>query len=110
MAAFIGIWIKIFFRKAGYNYFEILILLCFIMGMGMLLFALFGLIDSLININLLDKGFLLGILYISWGIGQFFQKGKIVNYVKAFFSYMLGMISFTIIVMLIGVLIDLVVK
>lgn len=106
MALFIALWIKIFFKKYGYNYFEILILLCFTMGMGMLFFAFFGIIDSMVNVKIIDKGMLLGILYIAWAIGQFFDKKKIFNYVKAFIAYLLGFFTFAITVLLIGFMID----
>lgn len=45
MAVFIAFWIKVFFRKYQHNFFEILILLSFLMGVGMLLFSLFGLFE-----------------------------------------------------------------
>ncbi|SFT95185.1 Protein of unknown function [Algoriphagus locisalis] len=106
MALFIALWIKIFFKKYGYNYFEILILLCFTMGMGMLFFAFFGIIDSLVSVKIIDKGMLLGIIYIAWAIGQFFDKKKIFNYIKAFIAYLLGFLTFAITVLLIGFLID----
>lgn len=106
MAVFIGFWIKIFFRKYNYNFFEILILLCFVMGMGMLLFAIFGVVDSLVSFKLIDKGFLIGILYIIWAIGQFFDKKKYLNYLKAFFSYFLGLLTFTFVVLFLGLAID----
>lgn len=106
MAVFIALWIKVFFRKYDYNFFEVLILLCFVMGMGMLLFATAGIVDSMVDIKIIDKGFFIGILYMAWAIGQFFGK-KIWNYIKAFFAYMLGLITFSIVVMLIGSLIDL---
>lgn len=106
IAIFIAFWIKIFFRKYGYNFFEILILLCFVMGMGMLLFSFFGIIDGLTGIKIVDKSFLIGILYISWAIGQFFDKKKFLNYLKAIISYFLGLITFSICVMLMGFLID----
>jgi hypothetical protein len=108
MAVFIALWIKIFFRKYQYNFFEILILLCFVMGMGMLLFAFFGIFDSLIDLKIIDKGFLVGILYMSWAIGQFFDKQKYFNYIKAFLSYIFGLTTFTIGVLIIGYLTDLV--
>ncbi len=107
MAVFIAFWIKVFFRKYGYNFFEILTLLCFVMGIGMLIFSFFGIIDSIINFKIIDKGFLIGIVYISWAIGQFFDKKKYINYLKAIFSYFLGLITFTIGVFLTGYLIDL---
>ncbi|RAI92188.1 DUF3667 domain-containing protein [Algoriphagus yeomjeoni] len=106
MALFIGFWIKVFFRKYGYNFFEILILLCFTMGMGMLFFAVFGAIESQINVKILDKGALLSFFYISWAIGQFFDKKKLFNYVKAFIAYLLGFLTFSLSVLLIGFMID----
>ncbi|MCF6297329.1 MAG: DUF3667 domain-containing protein [Flavobacteriaceae bacterium] len=111
MAIFTVLWIKIFFRNYNYNFFEILILLFFLMGIGMLMFSIFGVISSLIEINILDKGgAIITILYISWGIGQFFDKGKIVNYFKGFLSYMLGMISFAFMAQALGILIDMINK
>jgi len=34
MGIVIAMWSGLFFRKYGYNFYEILILLCFVMGMG----------------------------------------------------------------------------
>ncbi len=106
MAFFIAFWLKVFFRKYRYNFFEILILLCFLMGVGMLIFAFYGVLDYLTNFKIIDKGFLIGVLYITWGIGQFFDKKKVINYFKAFLSYMLGMIFFTITAMILGAIIS----
>lgn len=47
MAVFIALWLKLFFRKSPYNFFEVLILLCFLIGMGMLIFSIFGVFESL---------------------------------------------------------------
>ncbi|MFB6319434.1 DUF3667 domain-containing protein [Saccharicrinis sp. FJH54] len=106
MALFIALWIRLFFRKYKYNFFEILILLCFIMGIGMLIFTLSGIMDTLIPFKIRDKGYFIGFLYITWGIGQFFDKKKIMNYVKGLFSYLLGMITFSIVAIALGFLID----
>jgi predicted tellurium resistance membrane protein TerC len=51
-----------------------------------------------------------GIAYLTWAIGQFFDKKKATSYVKAFASYILGMISFMVIAMLLGTSIDLIIK
>lgn len=106
MALFIGLWIKLFFRKYDYNFFEILILLCYTMGMGMLIFTLFGAIQSAVDINIFDKASILGILYISWAIGQFFDKKIKMSYLKSFISYILGMFTFSIFAFALGSLID----
>ena len=106
MGIFIAFWLKIFFRKYGYNFYEILILLCFVMGIGMLLFSFFGIADSLIDLKIIDKGYLIGIIYILWAIVEFFDKKKFMNYPKAIFSYFLGMLTFMIGIYLLGGIID----
>jgi len=73
----------------------------------MLIFSFFGRIDRLLNIKSIDKTFLVGVLYISWAIGQFFDKKKWFNYLKAFLAYILGMITFTLLAILVGYIIDL---
>ncbi len=105
MAIFIAAWIKIFFRKYDYNFFEILILLCFIMGIGMLIYTVFGIIESTSQIKVLHIAGIIGVLYASWAIGQFFDKNKKANYLKGFLSYMLGMITFLLgaIILVIGI-------
>lgn len=110
MGLFITMWLKIFFRKYNYNIFEILILLCFIMGVSMLIFSLFALFQGLIKINLMTIGGIIGIGYCSWAIGHFFGKSRVFNYVKALFAYILGMITFTISTILVGIIIDLITK
>lgn len=106
IAVFIVGWIKVFFRKDDYNFFEILILLCFIIGMGMLIFSFFGMIDSLTGLPIIDKGFFIGVLYISWSIGQFFTGNKFLNSFKGLMSYMLGLFTFAIVLLIFGGLID----
>lgn len=110
MGVFIAFWAKIFFKKYDYNFYEILILLCFVMGMGMLFFAIFSLIQGLTHADLLQPAGIVGVAYCSWAIGQFFDKKKLASYFKAFAAYMLGIISFTVAVILLGSLIDLVIK
>lgn len=110
MGIFIAIWAKIFFRKYGYNFFEILILLCFVMGMGMLIFAFFALVQGLTKMDLMQIAGIVGIVYCSWAIGQFFDKKKPMNYLKAFASYMLGMITSVFFAIAIGTLIDALIK
>jgi hypothetical protein len=108
MAVFIAIWIKVLFRKYNYNFYEILILLCFVMGIGMLMLALFGAIESVTKFHFLEYGVYVFFIYVLWSIGQFFDKRKIANYVKALISYLLGMITFTFVLLGIGILIDLI--
>jgi hypothetical protein len=106
MGVFIAAWLKLFFRKYDYNFFEILILLCFIMGVGMLIFSVFALFEGLTKLNVMKISGAISILYSTWAIGQFFDKKKATNYLKALVSYVLGMITFSISALLLGGAID----
>ncbi|MBK7244227.1 MAG: DUF3667 domain-containing protein [Saprospiraceae bacterium] len=107
MGIFIALWLKLFFRKYNYNFYEILSMLCFVMGMGMLIFSVFVIIQGLTHFNLMTIAGVLGIAYCLWAIGQFYDKKKKINYLKALFAYILGMITFWIFPVLIGTIIDL---
>ena len=110
MGIFIAVWTKLLFRKYGYNFFEILILLCFVMGIGMLIFALFAFLQGIIKIDLMQIAGFVGIAYCAWAMGQFFDKKEPMSYLKAFASYMLGMISSGLFAIGLGTLIDLFLK
>lgn len=106
MSIFIGLWLKILFRKYPFNFFEIIILLCFVMGIGMLIYSAFGIVQGLTHINLMQFAAIIGIVYTTYAIGQFFEKRKLLSYVKAFFAYLLGMLTFTFIAIGTGIFID----
>ncbi len=108
MSIFIGLWLKILFRKYPFNFFEIIILLCFVMGVGMLIYSAFGIVQGLTHINLMQFGAFVGFVYTTYAVGQFFEKRKLLSYVKAFFAYILGMLTFTFIAVGAGILIDLI--
>jgi hypothetical protein len=110
MGVFIALWIKLFFRKYSFNIFEILILLCFVMGMGMIVLSIFGIFEGVTHLKTTQFGAMFLIFYITWAIGQFYERGKIISYVKAFFAYILGMITFVFTTILIGTLIDFIIK
>ncbi|WP_343632807.1 DUF3667 domain-containing protein [Fluviicola sp.] len=104
MGVFIALWLKVFFRKQPFNFFEVLILLCFVMGMGMLLLALLSLIGNLSGYHLSPVADTISIIYCSWAIGQFFNPSKVGSYLKAFCAYSLGMLTFYTLVTLIAIL------
>jgi len=110
MGVFIAFWLKLFFRKYDYNFFEILILLCFVIGMEMLTFSVFALFEGITKLNVMGISGVLGVVYFTWAIGQFFDKKKGRSYLKAFVSYALGMFAFCASAILLGSLIDLFVK
>ncbi|WP_291285721.1 DUF3667 domain-containing protein [Flavobacterium sp.] len=110
MGIFIALWTKLFFKKRDYNIFEILILLCFVMGIGMLIYAIFGLVYGLTHLNIMQFAGIAAFIYSTWAIGNFYDRGKASSYIKAFFAYILGMITFSLAIMIVGTLIDLVIK
>lgn len=109
MSLFIAVCIKLFFRTFKYTYVEILVLLCYIMGVGMLLFSLFGIVQGLSQIRLMQVAGIAGFIYTTWGIGQFFG-GKVMHYIIAFLAYISGMITFALTVIAIGTLVDMMIK
>lgn len=107
---FIAFFIKLFFRKFDYNFYEILILLCFTQGIEMLIFSIFSLIQGVFSVELFQIGGLLAFVYVTFAIADFYGKTKVKNYFKSFVAYMLGMIFFFVTVILIGLIIDMIIK
>jgi hypothetical protein len=110
MAFFIGLWLNIFFKKYQFNYFEILIVLCFIMGMGMIIYSAFGMVQGLTHIKSMQVAVIVGFFYTTYAVGQFFDKRKLISYFKAFIAYILGMITFLFAALAIGTIIDLIIQ
>lgn len=94
LTLFIGAYLKLLFFKQRYSYFENLILLCYVVGTGMLWFTTFGVIDALIYKGIHDKGYFLGVIYMAWAIGSFYKGNKILNVFKGFLGYVFGLMSF----------------
>ena len=88
-------WVWIFFNKYGYNLFELFVLVCYVLGMGMLIMGIFGMLENLLQLPFFLIGSLLATVYSCWSIGQFFEA-KPSSYIKAFLAYFLGFISFII--------------
>jgi hypothetical protein len=110
MGVFIAFTLKLFFRKYDYNFFEILILLCFVIGTGMLIYAVFAFAYGAFKINLIATGGIIGLCYCVWAIAQFFDGRKLVNYFKALAAYLLGTIISLIMALLLGILADILLK
>lgn len=110
MGGFIAFWLKIFFKKYDYNFFEILILLCFILGMEMLMFSVFAIFEGVTKYPLMQIAAVIVFVYFSWAVGQFFDKSRIASYFKALVSYILGMITFGISIAILGALMDLIIQ
>lgn len=107
---FIAIWLKIFFKKYEYNFYELLIMLCFVQGISMLIFAIFAFLQGISHFNLLSFAGILGVIYMTWAIGNFFEERKLGNYAKALLAFFLGTMTFYIIVFVIGISFDMLTK
>ena len=107
---FMAFWIKIFFRKSGYNLFEIFILLCFVTGITTLFISVVTIIQGITYLKLIEISSYVGMIYLFWAIGQFFDKKKAGSYIKAFLSFMLGSSIMGILIVIVGVLIDIIIK
>ncbi len=103
---FIAYWLKLFFKKNGFNLFEIIIMLCFTLGMTMLIYSLFALIEGITHTSIMIYASMVAYAYAIWSIGQFFDPTKIANYLKALAAYFLGYLTLTIIIFIIGTTID----
>jgi hypothetical protein len=106
MGAFIAFWLKLIFRRHEYNFFEILILLCFVMGIGMLMFAVFAAFEGLTGRHVMQLSGMVSVSYSSWAIGQFFEKKGVFRYFKALAAYMLGMATFAAFLIISGLFVD----
>ena len=110
MGVFIGVWMKIFFRKSGYNLYEMLVLIFYLMGMGMLMYMVFGLFQYFTGIQAFLYGAIIALVYTIWGIASFIDGKKRGNYSKAIFAYFIGWITSIIILTVTGLLIDYLLK
>lgn len=90
--------------------FEILVVLCFVMGIGMLIGSVFGILQGLTHLHLMPPGAIVAFIYTTWAIGQFYGKERRRNYVKAFLAYFFGMISFMLSAIPLGILIEAITK
>ena len=106
MGVFIAFWIKIFFKKYGFNFFEIIVQWCFIMGIGMLIGTLYVLLQTTTKTDFGQVAGMVLLVYIIWAIGQTFDKNKKINYVKALLAYLLGGLTFFLSVMILGFFLD----
>lgn len=110
VCVFIAMWLKLFFRKHRYNYFEILILLCFVMGVGMLQFSVFAIFEGLTKISSMKFSALVFLPYLAWATGQFFDAKRPSSYFKGLAAYVIGMLSFSMVAVSLGFIVDFVLK
>jgi Protein of unknown function (DUF3667) len=108
---FIAFFIKVFFKKYNYNYFEIITMLCYVLGLNMVAMAILVVFYGTLNIivyRILFSLFVYG--YSLWAIAHFFDKTKILSYIKAFIAFFLGYFLYFTVVTIIGIGIDVILE
>lgn len=103
---FISFFTTVFFRKFRYNLFEILVLVSFVLGIGMLIYSFFGVLAAWLGDQLMSFASVVVFIYATWAIGSFFPGNNFVNYLLAFASFVLGFLTFAFSILGIGSLID----
>ena len=107
---FIAFFVKLFFRKSEYNFFEIFVLLCYVSGISMLFLAVNAIISNFIPVIGAGNSQIISYIYLVWAVGQFFNDKqysvvkKTMLYIKASLSLLLGGILFTILIMVVTIL------
>jgi len=104
IAMFVAFWLKIIFKKAGYNFFEIFILMCFVTGTVTLIDTLGAIFQGITNISPTQILLYVGMIYNTWAIGQFFDRKKVSSYAKAFLSYTIGALSLGILIAIVVII------
>jgi len=103
---FVAFWIKLFFKKYGYNIFEIFILICFVSGVTTIITTIVAIIQGITHLKLIETTSYLLMGYFIWAIGQFFDRKKISSYIKVFISFILGSFVLGFIMVVVGTIID----
>lgn len=107
---FIGFWIKLFFKKAKFNIYEIFILVFFTIGVGNFIFTIFGIIESITGFEVNNLAYITAIVYSAWAIGNFFNKKSFWSYFKGLLAYIFGTTIGSFLIILTVVLMDLINK
>ena len=103
-------WVKLFFRKSGYNLFEIFVLYCYLIGISSIFTSVIFTIQGLTHLNLIIVSNIITVIYLTWATGQFFNRRKASSYLKAFISYILGFYMVGFLVVLIAIFVDIILK
>jgi len=107
---FVAFFIKWFFRKSGYNIFEIFILLCFVSGISALFSCVVVVIHSITHFSLIHISAIIYMIYYAWAIGQFFNRKRAADYIKAFLACFLGYVFFGFLVAFVAFFIDMIIR
>ncbi len=99
---FVAVWIKLFTRKKSYHYFELVVLCFYLIGTMMLIAGSLSAISTITSDTVKDIGIFGGMLFVSWGVACFIERKTLRGVIIGFFSFILGFISFTLLITGIG--------
>lgn len=106
---FTSLWLKLLFWKSKFNLYEIIILMCYLLGEMMLFSTLIIFLVKFLKENSLILNPILGsilnngiLVYVIWGAGQFFGEKKVLNYLKSIIAIALGFFTYRLFLLLIG--------
>lgn len=76
----------------------------------MLIYSAFAIVEGLTKFPLMQTAAVLAFIYCTWSIGQFFDVKKIGSYFKGLAAYILGMLTFSLGIGVIGIVFDVILK
>ncbi|WP_336513845.1 DUF3667 domain-containing protein [Pollutibacter soli] len=104
---FIGLFVCLFFRRKGFNYFENIVLLCYVTGFAMLIGVLFMIAGYVFKSETITSYYpWILFLYIVWAIGQFYDHRNAVSYLKALLAYVVGFFTFVILSIILAMVLE----
>ncbi len=93
MAILAAFWLKVIFRNRGYNFFECLVAFSYISAYVMIIYTIFGVLESILHYNIMQFAGLIGIVYPIWALGKFFEGNIFTRTLKTLFAYSLVFLS-----------------
>lgn len=108
----ITLWARFLFSDYKYNLYETFVVMSLVMAEGMLLYTLHVVLNFTFPTIALLNEFIMGfimLVYLTWSIGQFYE-GKRLSYFKALLSYVLGMTTFQVVIVIVGTILSIVLK
>lgn len=108
---FIALSVKLFYRKYQYNLFEIIVLLCFVIGQATFLLTIVTILLGTFNLSIYQTVWgIVNLGYSTWAIGQFFDNSKIWGFIKSFLVIIFGFILTYTIFIVLGLTTDLIIR
>lgn len=106
------IWLKIIFKKYQYNYYEVFVVLCYVMGFGMLIACFQPILDYLFPSNFAINNLIIitiSFTYIGFALTNFYGN-TLKNFFTSISAYIFGFITFQVVLILIAKLYDILIK